>query len=103
MWSRTSPGSRRALVGQGISRNVADFAAVLRRRRTYEWKLVRTVGVSDHFGVAEADGDGQAQEHEGPVHLRYVDLAVDVAGCVHDLYPREAPQSPGLAYDRERS
>ena len=67
------------------------------------FKKIHTIGISNHFGVAEPDRDGQAQEHENPVHLRYVDLAVDLAWCVHDLNPREAPQGPALAYDRKRS
>ena len=41
--------------------------------------LILTVGVPDHVGVVESHGDSKAEEHEDPVNLGDVDLAVDPA------------------------
>ena len=63
--------------------------------------LKLTVCVSDEHGVAEADGDGETHEHEDPVDLGAVDLAVHAAGGVDDLDAREAAQCGALPHDRE--
>jgi hypothetical protein len=54
------------------------------------------------LGVAEPDGDGDAEDHEQPVDLRDVDLAVDLLGRVHDLHSREAAERLALVDNGER-
>ena len=74
MWLQTSPRSQQALEQE--IKNVTDCIQFCISKDSRKF---RTIGISNHFGVAEADCDGQTQEHENPVHLRYVDLAVDMA------------------------
>lgn len=53
------------------------------------------------LGVSETDGDGDAEDHEHPVDLRDVDLAMDLVGGVNHFDSGEAAECLALAYDGE--
>lgn len=55
------------------------------------------------FCVSEAEGNSDTEDHECPVHLRNIDLAVYLVGGVNYLDPWEATERLALAHYRECS
>lgn len=60
-----------------------------------------TISSSNHESVSETNGENEAEEHQDPVHLWNVYLAMDMARGVYDPHTWETSQSSALADDGE--
>lgn len=59
--------------------------------------------VSHVLGVSETNGDSNAEDHEDPVDLRDVYLAMNIVRRVHDFHSGKATQRLALVDDGEGS